>query len=168
MLFRGTWPSSVWVLKELASFIRPSVRVVKINKFPSAVQGVTCRPKASSSSTTCFDEKKLPLPKNVLHLFSDQNNYSNLLSVTWGKEEDCPECSGRKNSFFCRWLGLLWFLGGTGLQCRNLQAALQRHPFTWKCNLKGGKSKQILDFKAVSWSTACLSPLALGGWSQKE
>lgn len=83
----------------LESFIRQSVRVVKIAKFPSAVQKLVCRPKASSSSTACFDEKRLPLPKNVLHLFSDQNSYSNLLSLTWGKEEDCPGCSGRQKLF---------------------------------------------------------------------
>lgn len=90
----------------LASSIRPSVRAVKVDKFPSAVQKLTCRPKASSSSAACFDEKRLPPPKNVLHLFSDQNSCSNLLSVTWGKEEDCPGHSGRKKiSFFLQVVG---------------------------------------------------------------
>lgn len=40
--------------------------------------------------------------------------------------------------------------------------------FLWNVTYRMGNLRWILDFKAVSWRTACFSSPGLGGWGQEE
>lgn len=77
-------PSSVWVLKGWHLLLD---QVVKIDKFPSAVQELSCRPKASCSSTTCSDEKRLPLPK-VLYICAQTRTTTAIYSLLPGERRE--------------------------------------------------------------------------------
>lgn len=170
---------SVGLYIELAYFIRPSVRAGKIDELSSDVQELSCRPKASSSSTTRFDKKYYLCLKMLScicsHTIKTTANYYLLL---WERREIVPGILGEKPHFSASGWGCC--VSWVGLYCSAAGAAEDpfRKPLLAKCSANTSfiwnvtytveNLRQVLDFKSVNWTIACLSSLGLGGWSQEE